>query len=109
MRASEACIEPDGERVYPHRALTDRVDSRLRALTILRAGAARKSDGADDLAAHHDRQPAVDGNGALDPQHAHAFAAGGEHVLEGFRRPLEPRGRARLLLADDRAAERRVV
>src|SRR5258705_13941000 len=85
------------------------VDARLRALAVLRARAARQADAADHLAADHDRQAAVDGHGALDPEHAQTLAALRQHVLERLGRPLEPRRRAGLLLADDRAADGRVV
>ena len=43
--------------------------------TVLCTRAARQSHRADDLAAHHDRQAAIDRYRTLDPQHAYAFTA----------------------------------
>src|SRR5438128_354367 len=48
----------------------------FRALAVLRRGAARHADAADDLAAHDQRKAAFDGHRALEANHAKLIAAG---------------------------------
>src|SRR5258706_15324540 len=81
----------------------------LGALTVLRAGAARQADRADDFAVHHERQAAFNGHRVLEPQDAKTFPAGSERILKRLRRALEQRGRARLGDRDGDAAGLRPV
>ena len=63
---------------------------------VLLAGAARRADGADDLAADHERHAALHRHGALERQQPQPVAAGGQAVLEHLGRALEARRGTRL-------------
>ena len=72
--------------------LAERGEPGLRALAVLRTGAAREANRSYHLASPHDGQSALDGDGAPDPQDARPIIPTSEHVLEGFGWPLESRG-----------------
>ena len=78
-------------------------------MAVLLSGHPRDPDGPDDLPVHHERQPALDGDGALERQDARAARAAGQPVLEGLRGPSEGDCGPGLLPGHFHAAELRVV
>src|SRR5439155_26515942 len=81
-------------------ALLHQIRPCLRALTVLRAGAAGHADRSDNFPLHQNRQTTLDWHGALKSQQSKTLSTRRKDVLQRLRRPLEPRRRACLVLSD---------
>src|SRR4051794_2852331 len=89
--------------------LLDRVDAGSRYHSVLRSTAAAGTDCADDLALGNDQDATFGSDHTIERHRGDAGASRADPLLKRFGRPLEYRGRTRLVLRQRNGLILRVV